>query len=373
MSFRRKLFKSTEQRLLSFRRKLFKNTQERLIEDKKQFLFQTFLFRKPINSFLLNNIRNSLIVVLSFLISFQSNAQSIATAKVDSNKIFVGQPVHLEVELKQNRTLNIPWFQLPDSIGKIEIIEKGNIDTVKNSDATILQRKQMLTLSAYDSGYFVIPPFEFFNNGDTAQKVAETNPLLISVFTVPVDTTKPIKDIRGVVEVPLTWRDYLPWVLGVLGILLAALVGYYFYQKRKNRPLKVFEKKIPARPAHEIALEELQKLDAEKVWQQGNFKSYHTRLTDIIRQFIEHRWSVNAMELTTDEILQHSFALQLNNASREHLATMLLLADMVKFAKAQPIANENEQSMRDALQFVNANAQVALPKPELSKEEVKHA
>ncbi len=373
MSFRRKLFKSTEQRLLSFRRKLFKNTQERLIKDNKPFVFQTLLFRKPINSFLLNDLRFALIIVLSLIFSFQSNAQSIATAKVDSNKIFVGQAVHLEVGLKQNRTLNIPWFELPDSIGKLEIIEKGKIDTVKNSDATILQRKQMLTVSAYDSGYFVIPPFAFYNNGDTTQKVAETNPLLISVFTVPVDTTKPIKDIRGVVEVPLTWRDYLPWILGVLGILLAAIIGYYFYQKRKNRPIKVFEKKIPTRPAHEIALEELQKLDAEKIWQQGNFKSYHSRLTDIIRQFIDHRWSVNAMELTTDEILQHSFALQLSNSSKEQLAIMLRLADMAKFAKAQPLANENEQSMRTAYEFVNANAQTALAKTEAVKEEVKNA
>ena len=82
--------------------------------------------------------------------------------------------------------------------------------------------------------------------------------------------------------------------------------------------------KIPIRPAHEIALEELNKLDAEKIWQQGNFKSYHTSLTDIIRMFIEHRWQVNAMELTTDEILQHSFASQLNNSSREQLSIVLL-------------------------------------------------
>ncbi len=209
-----------------------------------------------------------LFFILIGLVSSRPNAQTIATAKVDSNKIFVGQPVHLELALKQNSSLNIPWLQLPDSIGKLEIIEKGKIDTVKNSDPTILHRKQTLTISAYDSGYFVIPPMEFFIKGDTSQKIAETNPLLISVFTVPVDTTKPIRDIRGVVEVPMTWRDYLPWILGVLGLLLLAFIGYYFYQKRKNRPIKVFEKKIIARPAHEIALEELKKLDAEKIWQE---------------------------------------------------------------------------------------------------------
>ena len=313
-----------------------------------------------------------IIFILPVVTALHVNAQAVATAKVDSNKIFVGQPVHLELELKQNRTLNIPWVQLPDSIGKLEIIGRSKIDTLQNPDATVLDRKQTITVSAYDSGYFVIPPIAFFNNGDTTQKVSETNPLLISVFTVPVDTTKPIRDIRGVVEVELTWKDYLPWILGFLGGLLLALIGYYFYRKHKNRPIKILEKKIPVRPAHEIALEELQKLDAEKLWQQGNLKSYHTRLTDIIRTFIEHRWSANAMELTTDEILQHSFAFQLSNSSREQLTTMLRLADMAKFAKAQPLANENEQSMRAATEFVNANT-LTSAKSEEPKEEVKNA
>ena len=156
------------------------------------------------------------IFILSAFATSIANAQAIATAKVDSNKIFVGQAVHLELELKQNRTANIPWIQLPDSIGKLEIIARSKIDTVPNADASVLQRKQTITISAYDSGYFVVPPFEFYNNGDTAQKVAETDPLLISVFTVAVDTTKPIRDIRGVVEVELTWEDYLPWILGIL-------------------------------------------------------------------------------------------------------------------------------------------------------------
>lgn len=334
-------------------------------------MFHSFLQRKLINSFLLND-KSFLFVLLLIIYPSLTNAQTIATAKVDSNKILVGQTVQLEIELKQNRNQNIPWLQLPDSIGKLEIISKSKIDTVPNTDAAILQRKQILTISGYDSGYFVVPPFEFFNNGDTAQKLAETNPLLISVFTVPVDTTKPIRDIRGVVEVPYTWRDYLPWILGIAGGILLAIIGYYFYRKRKNRPIKILEKKISLRPAHEIALEQLQKLDAEKIWQQGNFKSYHSSLSDIVRTFIENRWGVNAMELTTDEIVEHSFVSQLSNASREQLSILLHLADMAKFAKAQPLANENEQSMRTAFEFVNVNAQVALPKTEDLKEEVNH-
>ena len=220
---------------MSFRRKLFRSVQEGSV------------------NIMGANLKIMLLFAFVNICSIQTNAQAIATAKLDSNKILVGQAVHVEVNLKQNRSLTIPWVELPDSIGKLEIIAKSKIDTVSNADSTILERKQTLTVSAYDSGYFVIPPFAFYNNGDTTQKVAETDPLLISVFTVEVDTTKPIRDIRGVIEVPMTWRDYLPWILGVVGGLLLALVGYYFYRKYKNRPIVLLEKKIPTRPAHEIA------------------------------------------------------------------------------------------------------------------------
>ncbi len=317
-------------------------------------------------------IRNFVFIVF-ILSAITTSAQTTATAKVDTNNIFVGQAVQLEIELKQNRNQNIPWLQLPDSIGKLEIISISKIDTVQTSDAALLQRKQTITVSAYDSGFIVIPPFNFFQDGDTNKILASTNPLLISVYVVPVDTTKPIRDIRGVVEVPYTWRDYLPWILGILGIALIGAIAYYFYRKRKNRPIAILEKKIPLRPAHEIALEALSTLDAEKLWQQGNFKSYHTQLSDIIRLYIENRWSVNAMEYTTDEILQHSFFTQLSNASREQLSMLLKLADMAKFAKAQPLANENEQSMRTAFEFVNISKQPIDLKTEELKEEVKSA
>jgi hypothetical protein len=124
---------------------------------------------------------------------------------------------------------------------------------------------------------------------------------------------------------------------------------------------------IPSRPAHEIALEELNRLEAEKLWQQGNFKMYHTRLSDIIRAYIEHRWQIPALEQTTDEILSGFSKGMLEEELYRKLKHLLETADLVKFAKLQPVAYENEACMADSFALVRQTAVKAL-KPNDRKE-----
>lgn len=302
-------------------------------------------------------------MLLIFSNSYSQNFT--ATAKIDNNVILIGKQVKLTLELSHPKNQKIVWTELPDTISKIEIIEKSKIDTVLSFDSVSIINRQQLTLTCFDSGYYVIPPFRFIDvsNPDTLTNFAETQPLLLTVNTLPVDTTKAIKDIKAPVSVPITWQDILPWLIGCLlgiGLILAI---YFIYKKYKKKPV-IVEREKPKRPAHEIALEELKKLEEEKLWQQGNFKFYHTRLTDIIRAYLWHRYDVNAMEMTTDEILNsHSIKL-LNQEVFSKLKYMLELADFVKFAKVIPIVNENEQCMANAYDFINHTKLIDIIKEE---------
>ena len=109
--------------------------------------------------------------------------------------------------------------------------------------------------------------------------------------------------------------------------------------------------------AHEIALEALKKTEEEKLWQQGFFKKYHSMVSEIIRTYIEQRFAIQALEYTTDETLEQLRGNLINDEAKEKLRSLLQLADMVKFAKLQPIAPENEQAISNAYDFV------ALTKP----------
>ncbi|HKR05245.1 MAG TPA: hypothetical protein VJY62_11490 [Bacteroidia bacterium] len=292
------------------------------------------------------------ISIFSFINVYSQNFSAVA--KIDSAEILIGKQARVTLELTHPKNQKIQWTEIPDTLGKVEIIEKTKIDTAFASDSISVINKQELILTCFDSGYYVIPPFRFIDasDPDTNKNFAETLPLLLTVKTIPVDTTKAIKEIKAPVEVPFSFEDILPYSLGVLILAAAVIVAILLYKKYKKKPVtRVYEK--PKRPAHEIAIEELNKLREEKLWQKGDFKYYHTRLTDIIRLYLWHRYDVNAMEMTTDEILANHPIKQLNGESFSKLKYMLELADFVKFAKVIPVANENEQSLSNAFEFVN--------------------
>lgn len=292
-----------------------------------------------------------------------------ARATLDTNTILIGKQIHLLLELKQDKSLNIQWPLVPDTIGKIEVVSRGNIDTVKTLDAGVLYRKQALTITAFDSGYFVIPPVAFNHISGKDTSSATTQPLLLTVLIMPMDTTKAIHDIKDLAEVPFNWRDYIWYFIIVFAAILIILTGLYIYFRFGNKVKgEVFISK-PQIPAHETALAALKELDDGKHWQNGRYKYYHSSISEIVRTFIEQRWQIHAMEQTTDEIVNRPQMLQLAPESLRQLEAFLKLSDLAKFAKLQPLANENEQSMRDAVRFVKEHADV----PEAAEKEVEKA
>lgn len=195
--------------------------------------------------------------------------------------------------------------------------------------------------------------------------MVETSPIAIFVHTVGVDTSKDIKDIKPPVSLPISFAELLPYILGVLGIGGAGWLIYYILKKRRRGESILPEP--PPRPAHELAFEALRALEAEKLWQRGLVKEYHSKLTDIIRTYVERRYGVLAMEMITDEILSSLPVARLDNELKRELRDTLLLADLVKFAKFQPPTEEHERSMRSAYGFVEATRHIA---PQPAKQDV---
>ncbi|MBL4657120.1 MAG: hypothetical protein JKX73_03910, partial [Flavobacteriales bacterium] len=168
-----------------------------------------------------------------------------------------------------------------------------------------------------------------------------------------------IKDIKAPLGVPYTWDEFIPHGIAAIVTILLALLGMYLYKKWKNRPVKVIVEKVIVRDPHLIALEDLAALEQKKLWQQESIKQYYTELTDIIRTYIENRFEIIAMEMTTDEIMESMNYVVVSPACREKLHQLLMIADMVKFAKSKPIGSEHELCMANAYLFVNETILVA--------------
>ena len=132
----------------------------------------------------------------------------------------------------------------------------------------------------------------------------ETEALLLGVNSVPVNMEEEIKDIKAPIAAPYTFREALPWIIG---LLLSIAIGFavYFYMKKRKKDEPVFKTTSkPKVPPHRIALDALDNLRHKKVWQSGLIKDYHTELTDIVREYISSRFYIHAHEMTTDEILE---------------------------------------------------------------------
>jgi len=205
----------------------------------------------------------------------------------------------------------------------------------------------------------------FPNLKDTLDSAIGTDPLLLEVQTVAVDTSKAIYDVKKPLSEPFSILDWLKdnwiYIVGVLTFIILIIALFYYLKNRK--PKEVVKEIIPDIPAHIIALQSLEKLKEQKLWQSGKTKQYHSSISEILRDYIEKRFGVNAMEETTSEIL---YGLRLQSIPTDlmnELTQTLTLADLVKFAKENPLPNENESSLNKAIDFVS-NTKIEEIKPE---------
>lgn len=320
------------------------------------------------------------IKILLFLVffSFVNFAQQVEiAAKIDTNIITIGDQLTLTLDLKKSLNQNISFPMLLDTItSEIEIVSETPIDTLSTiNNIVILQKKY--TLTSFDSGMYVLPQFNFTVNSEDTLVTNET--ILLQVLTLQIDTTQQkIADIKQPFEAPMTFMEFMDeyymYILSGL-IIIALLILALWYRKRFKNTSEIEKPRIekPKEPAHIIALRNLESLKEQKLWQSNRTKEYYVQLTDIIRVYMFNRFDVYAMEMTSDEILTAVSQLpEVNEELKNKTRLFLTTADFVKFAKANPLPNEHDTSMKTVYSFVEDTKRVVVelkPKQEQIKQE----
>lgn len=280
-----------------------------------------------------------------------------ATARVDSTHLVIGDHLGFEVQVNFPAGMEVSLPLIGETLGKFEVLDKLAIDSQSvNGEKQVIQR---LLLTAFDSGFYQIPPLtiEYNQQGSPQIHQVKTNPISVEVYTVAVDTAQAIRGIKAPVEAPYTFREALPYI-----VLLAIIVGiglaiYYYNRYRKRKLGEIPPPPKPKVPPHTIAMKRLADLEAEKHWQKGEFKLYFSELTGILREYLEGRYEILALESTTDEILRDLKPLGVPDSQYRRLAEMLELADLVKFAKQKPQAEDCLRDMDQARTFVKTTKQ----------------
>lgn len=297
-----------------------------------------------------------MLAAIACLIGVALHAQQ-PSATLDSSIMRIGEQVHLllAVDLESKSTpVAIGWPLVGERLHpKVEVLHLGDLDSTytEHEGGQHLRLSRSLTITAFDTGYFAIAPFLFTVNG----KTEETAALLLEVRGVPHDLEVSMHDLKPLHTLPFSLsflvREYGPWALG--GLLLMGLMLLLVKLLRTKRPASALQPASePEESLHVRVLRDLRAVQQERIWQQGQHKAHHSRVTDLLRGYIEARYGIRAMERTTDELMSALRLSAMDQPDRTSLENMLRLADLVKFAKAEPGAVENEQMVASAIQFV---------------------
>ncbi len=301
---------------------------------------------------------NRFFAIVFFLIISQFAVSQRAV--FDKQEVTVGDrfELSLEIPLNAGKDIRFPLFE-KELVPGIEIVEQSKIETDK--DANVL--KQLIRLCSFEDSLFLIKGFDFIVDGDTLR----TNPLRLKVsyfkpdsaFAQTIDTAQFLKisDIKGPIDAPVTFREFMARFAWYIVIVLIALVLVFFlwcfFKKRKKNEKPLFVREEPKIPAHIAALERIANLKKKALHKKADLKPFYTQLSNIIRMYMEERFDIPALESVTYEILADFEKTEFSNDEiNKKLQELLSLSDMVKFAKNEPDDYRNEMMLEYAESFI---------------------
>ena len=329
-------------------------------------------------------IRGAILIALSIFTATPLLGQrASAHATIQPTEILIGEQalIDLKVITPKDRVISFPVYE-NEIVPGIEVIAMLPPDTVIENNVMTLNFRYVVT--SFDSTLYHVPFLPIFDGTDTIFSnsfgLKVTSPELSDSTLSYLDKINrgetdsidfkqlQINDIKPIRKAPFVWTDFL-WILWlVLGLaLLIALIGLIIYFIVNKKKKGYFFKPPVVLPAHVRAANELDKLKSGKIWQQGREKEFYSKLTDILRRYIYEREGINAMEMTSGEILNNIRQISDVDSVYDNLKQILSTADLVKFAKYKPYPDENDLSMVNAYFFVN---QTKEPDPIPTKEEL---
>ena len=280
-------------------------------------------------------------------------------SKMDSSVLLMGKQtiIHLEViqdVAQKGQIVNEP--KLKDSISYlVDGIEYAGI--VRNDSNVIDNNKVQINkdylIQSFDSGLYTIPPFKYVIGIDTFK----SQPLTLKVLPLQVDSIyETITDFAPIEQVNRKLLDYIPdeitdnyiVILIIIALVLCLIALIYLYNRhKKSKP--IHKKEIPP---YDLALMQLTALNELHLCEKGEEKEFYTQLTDILREYLTKRFGINAMEMTSTQIIGAVKRNTEANCSKTYIEDVLEIADFVKFAKVRPLPEGNIHSYNAALQFV---------------------
>lgn len=273
--------------------------------------------------------------------------------RTDKVKMTIAETMLLELEATVEPGYEVRMPKVGEVLKNFGIVDWDNLGEKLDQSNRVVSTYHY-RLEPFLSGTFAIPTFTFdffdVNNPEEKKYELTTEPIDIEVTSLLGEQRAELKieDIEGVIEVPKKASFWWIWLLSVIA-LMGAGTGFWLYLRRK----RVKELVRLFKPAHELAYERLRALVKEDLVAAGRIKEFYERISNILRHYIEHRFSLKAPERTTEEFLAElAYTDVLPATDKERLGEFLEHCDLVKFAKHTPTTKQIQKTFDLVKDFI---------------------
>ena len=269
--------------------------------------------------------------------------------EVDTTLIHLGDPISVRLRVDHPADWSVQWADSLD-VSPFEVLGyTAALGSAADGGGTMSVASLMLT--SFELGELEIPAIEIPVVGpDGTVRTLLTDPYRIGIESVGLDESGDIREIRGPLSIARTWWALVPW------LLLAAAAGagaLYVSRRMRARPAaEIVRPKTPQRPHHLVALEALDELERSSLLERGQVKTWHIRISEIIRTFVEGQLEVPALEMTTREVVTGLREAALGSRITDSFHSFLARCDLVKFAKLRPGADTSRELLGVARSLV---------------------
>lgn len=305
------------------------------------------------------NRLNDLKIILMFLSVFTLFVPAFSQAipitvqvQIDTAIATIGDRIQMNVRLSYPEGTKFQFPFIEKTLGETEIV--GNRFSEPEKIDGGLTQTWTLELAVFDTGTVTIPPLEIraqSPSDSTAIMTFTTDPLNIHVISVLPTGETQLKDIKP----PFPIRRALPLKLLAFLIILAGLCygawKYYQKWKREHPPLVLDERFLEA--PHVAAFRKLEQLKGKTFTTVEEQTQYYFEISQIIREYIERRCFIRALELTTTEINIALSETDTNEVTRAEVNMLFQELDVIKFARQIPTADRIPSVWNGAWKFVD--------------------
>ncbi|MBN2105555.1 hypothetical protein JW835_16070 [bacterium] len=303
---------------------------------------------------------------LAAILISQGDVPISVSSQVDKARIRIGDLIHYSVTVIYNDSVQVEMPGFAANLSGFEIRDY-ELKEPQEKDGQLVTEASY-TISTFLTGEFEIPPLfiQYTMGSDTTRHALMTESIKITVESMKASEAGDIRDVKAPLEIPRNWWYLLRW--GILGILLisALFTGIILYRRYKAGKSFLPVREVPPRPAHEVAIESLNHLLASDLWAEGEIKQFYIELSEIIREYINGRYFVVALEMTTTEVLYGLRAQDLTDEIFNLFQTFLQNCDLVKFAKFIPSDELHEGNVKTAYEIVEKTKPVIVVHEEIS-------